>query len=592
MKKHAYLRRFSSIALLWIPAIGAFQTHFLPSVHRRSFQPRTIPSLKETCLSNYRNGDEMGSLVTNMTEVIAIQPPGESGNTIATTENPIVNEEGAQLSILNEGMTSADASYGDTTSDSSSLPTSSDSTTHVLQFRAIYRDLLKASIIGLASGVAISIFKLAVDGIRHAFYSNPVLLAQSWYRALVPVIGGLLVGCLSLPGSFPPGMMDVLTDVDRESNLPVRSIRTRVQQQLQSLRKSAAAAVTLGTGCSLGPEGPCVELGMSVARSCMDLQANGNRVDRLAWNRMLLSCGAASGVAAGFNAPLSGILFAMEVIRTAFRKQENDASSMLSAPSAIAPVVVSSVLAALVTQRLVGAHVVLHLSHYTLRNLLAEIPLYAVLGTLCGFVAFEFNQFSKFSKDIFQGNRGFAFVRSFMKKAPNSLKPMMGGTVCGILGLMVPGVLFVGYDSINALLNHGAMSAPHLLMLLLTKGFATAISGGSGLVGGTFAPSLFLGAMTGASFYNVVSGIFALFASPTVPSFPLSDLPGFTMVGAASVLAALFRAPLTATMLLFELTHDYKVLLPLMVSAGIGSVVRDILEAKATAKYVQNKINA
>ncbi|GAX26964.1 hypothetical protein FisN_9Lh267 [Fistulifera solaris] len=535
-----------------------------------------------------------------MTDVLAlaIQPPGKVGKNPLATENPTVDEEGAQLSITNEGMAPTNLSYGDKTSDSSSLPTLSDSTKHALQFRAIYKDLLKASIIGLASGVAISTFKLAVDGIRHAFYSNPALLAQSWYRVLIPVIGGLLVGCLSLPGTFPPGMIDVLADVDRESNLPVRSIRTRLQQQLQSLRKSVAAAVTLGTGCSLGPEGPCVELGMSVARSCMDMQANGNRVDRVAWNRMLLACGAASGVAAGFNAPLSGILFAMEVIRNAFRKNENvDDSlntSMLSAPSTIAPVVVSSVMAALVTQRLVGAHVVLHLSHYTLRNLLAEIPLYAMLGTLCGFVAFEFNQFSKLSKDIFQGNRGFTFVRSFMKRAPNSLKPMMGGTVCGILGLIVPGVLFVGYDSINALLNHDALSTSHLLMLLLTKGFATAISGGSGLVGGTFAPSLFLGAMTGASFYNLVNGIFVFFATSTgsLSGFPLSDLPGFTMVGAASVLAALFRAPLTATMLLFELTHDYKVLLPLMVSAGIGSVVRDILETKATVKYVQNNIKA
>ncbi len=582
-----------------IHAIGAFQTHFLQWANVPSFQntlPKTITSSRKTYLFSYRNGDEIGFFATNMTDVLAVQQPDEFGEKILISEIPTVDEEGARLLITSEGMTPTDLFYGDTSSDSSSVPLSSDSTKHVLQFRAIFRDLLKASIIGLASGVAISTFKLAVEGVRHTFYSNPALLAQSWYRALVPVIGGLLVGCLSLPGTFPPGMIDVLTDVDRESNLPVRSIRTRLQQQLQSLRKSAAAAVTLGTGCSLGPEGPCVELGMSVARSCMDMQANGNRVDRFAWNRMLLSCGAASGVAAGFNAPLSGILFAMEVIRNAFRKNENvddsskDSTPTLSAPSTIVPVVVSSVLAALVTQRLVGAHVVLHLSHYTLRNLLAEIPLYAMLGTLCGFVAFEFNQFSKFSKDIFQGNRGFTFMKSFMKKAPNSLKPMMGGTVCGILGLIVPGVLFVGYDSINALLNHGAMSTSHLLMLLLTKGFATAISGGSGLVGGTFAPSLFLGAMTGASFYNVVSGIFAVFASSTgfLSGFPLSDLPGFTMVGAASVLAALFRAPLTATMLLFELTHDYKVLLPLMVSAGIGSVVRDILEAKAKAKYVQN----
>ena len=578
---HANSRHLTFLSILWIlPTTRAFHTHHVRgSAHVRyvkntlSLQPRSTcnPTRKAILLSSYPNGDGIEVIDTNRTEAFI---------TIELQDDESADSN--RIRIVPE-MTLPTRQLPDSTATTVSP---------ILQFRTTYRDLLKAAVIGLASGVAISMFKLAVESVQHFFYNHPAWVAKASYRALVPVMGGLLVGCLSLPGTLPPGMIDVLTEVDRESKLPVRPVRTRVRQQIHSVRKSAAAALTLGTGCSLGPEGPCVELGMSVARSCMDLQAKGSRSDRLAWNRMLLSCGAASGVAAGFNAPLSGILFAMEVIGNAFRKSEKDDAfkenndSMLSAPSTIVPVVVSSVLAVLITQRLVGTHKVLQLSHYALRNILAEIPLYAMLGTLSGFVAFEFNQFSKLSKEVFQGTRGSAFMKSFMKRTPASLKPMMGGLFCGSLGLLVPGILFVGYDSINALLGHGAMSTARLLMLLLAKGIATAISGGSGLVGGTFAPSLFLGAMTGASFHNVVSRIFAIFARSTglLSSFSMSDLPGYTLVGAASVLAALFRAPLTATMLLFELTHDYKVLLPLMVSAGIGSVVRDVLEAKACAR--------
>lgn len=575
-----------TLVLIVAQTIRAFHPHFLVSTNTIHWKKRlnvqsTKPWNEASKIHSYRNGEDVGVVDKNMTEIPITLLQDISDDTIRVLT---VDENELKWQANNEFKKLVDFS---------SEPKIASFAKEELRFRTTYKDLLKASVIGLASGVVISVFKIAVEGIQHMFYSHPSLVAKSSYRALVPALGGLLVGCLSFTEKFPPGLIDVLAEVDRESKLPVRGFRTRVRQQLHSFRKSAAAAVTLGTGCSLGPEGPCVELGMSVARSCMDLRKSNNRADRFAWNRLLLSCGAASGVAAGFNAPLSGVLFAIEVIRNSFRNNEDgDVSknaSMLSAPSTIAPIVVSSVLAALVTRRLVGAHEVLHLSQYILRNTLTEIPLYALLGTLSGFVAFEFNQLSKLSKDVFQGNSGTTAMKSMMTRAPDAMKPLIGGIACGLMGLVVPGILFVGYDTINVLLNHGVMSTPHLLMLLLMKAIATAISGGSGLVGGTFAPSLFLGAMAGASFHNVVSGIFALFASSTglFFGFPLSDLPGYTMVGAASVLAALFRAPLTATMLLFELSHDYKVLLPLMVSAGIGSVVRDVLENKASRKNKQ-----
>jgi H+/Cl- antiporter ClcA len=158
---------------------------------------------------------------------------------------------------------------------------------------------------------------------------------------------------------------------------------------------------------------------------------------------------------------------------------------------------------------------------------------------------------------------------------------------CGIVGLVFPQILFFGYETLNALLGNSAIPTSLLLMLLITKIITTAVSAGSGLVGGTFAPSLFLGAMTGAAFHNfayfllsALSGFTGASSLVQISPLELADVAAYAMVGAASVLAALFRAPLTASLLLFELTLDYKVILPLMASAGVGAVVGDVLDAK------------
>jgi len=162
-----------------------------------------------------------------------------------------------------------------------------------------------------------------------------------------------------------------------------------------------------------------------------------------------------------------------------------------------------------------------------------------------------------------------------MKNLPDYTKPILGGLACGIIGLVFPQVLFFGYETLNTLLAKNAMPTTLILSLLAAKTVATAISAGSGLVGGTFAPSLFLGGMTGAAFHNIVAQMFMVGnASP----FELADVQAYALVGAAGVLSALFRAPLTASLLLFELTRDYNVILPLMATAGVGSVVGDVVE--------------
>lgn len=258
--------------------------------------------------------------------------------------------------------------------------------------------------------------------------------------------------------------------------------------------------------------------------------------------------------------------------------------------STITPVLLSSVLSALCARSLLGQHLVFQLPEtFSLPNPLIELPMYMLLGFVSGCVAFLFSQAAKFSQNFFSGSVGSSGFRKIMKTLPPLVKPLLGGLFCGVVGLVFPQILFFGYETLNTIMANKFMPTSLLLSLLFVKSISTAVSAGSGLVGGTFAPALFLGAMTGASFHNIMNSLYlgaaGLLAAVGLdnilgPTLLLADLPCYAMVGAASVLAALFRAPLTASLLLFELSRDYDVILPLIVSAGIGSVVGDLLEDK------------
>jgi H+/Cl- antiporter ClcA len=321
---------------------------------------------------------------------------------------------------------------------------------------------------------------------------------------------------------------------------------------------------------------------------------------RIRRNRLLLSAGAAAGVAAGFNAPLAGVFFALEIVQqnqptialpsssspvnvdTEAQSPNNEKQwfqpaekDFLSGSGSITAILLASVLSALVSQVYIGDSLALSVPSYELKTPLVELPLYLLLGVVSGVVAAIFTALAQFSKAFFDGEVGPTIVQDTMQLLPKWTNPAIGGLICGVVGLVYPQILFFGYETLNTLLAIDSVPTDLVLTLLVVKTLTTAISAGSGLVGGTFAPSLFLGGMTGASFHNIISQMFIL--NPD-SAFAMADVQAYAIVGAAGVLAALFRAPLTASLLLFELTRDYEVLLPVVASAGVGSLIGDLVE--------------
>ena len=497
-----------------------------------------------------------------------------------------------------------------------------------LQYAAY--DMTCAGIVGVVTGIVVAYFKLSIESVRTSTYSLEILdsLHNEVGAVFIPVVGGLAVGLILLSGSLSPGLRGTVNQVesiaDATNEVQTTDFSTRLRQQIPLLRKTSAAISTLGTGCSLGPEGPCVELGMGIARSCIDLydrrpiaeirdeEFPDEPTTRALWNRILLSCGAAAGVSAGFDAPVAGVFFALEVMQSAFsdalkdrrkkfQKQrgmplvqtngssdvENSLSSaegLFSSTSTLTPVLLSSVLSALCARSILGDHLTFNVAKaYALSSSpLLELPIYLLLGAICGCVAFVFSQSAKLSRSFFEGEIGSDAVRTLMQSISPAMKPALGGLFCGVSALFYPQILFFGYETLNSILSNTVyISTSTLLSLLLVKAAATAVSIGSGLIGGTLAPALFLGGVTGASFHNIITDFYhaiILAHDGIFPSFAIADLPSYAMVGSASVLAALFRAPLSASLLLFELSRDYDVILPIIASAGIGCVVADLLE--------------
>ena len=398
--------------------------------------------------------------------------------------------------------------------------------------------LARAAVVGVATGTCVTAFKLSIDAVDTTAYNAYLSSVFSAGGALAASPAGSAAVYASIPalGGLGVGLLRCITpDFDRPpSNTTFAG----------ALSQAAAAVATLGTGNSLGPEGPAVRLGATVAAR-------------------------ASGTIRGdkYRGRIQKVLTGAEVSS----RDDRSADGALVLPrAAVAATAVSSVLAALVVEQ-AGPSVQLRLPSpdyggISLAALGLELPLYLGLGALCGLVALALQNAITYSEEVWNENGAIGSV------VPERLRPAACGALAGALGVYCQPVLFNGYATLNSILQDQGGDAATLLTYTLLKIIATAAAVGAGLVGGLFAPSLFLGATAGSAYAQIASQLTELIGVD--PNFLTT--PACATVGAASVLAAVFRAPLTAAMLLFELTRDYDVVLPLVASAGVAALVVEL----------------
>ena len=263
-------------------------------------------------------------------------------------------------------------------------------------------------------------------------------------------------------------------------------------------------------------------------------------------SKTLVAAGVAAGLAAGFKAPIAGVFFAFE----------GSSSGILSRPS-LRAVLVAAVASALVTQLCLGDEPILRLPAYEVRSPL-ELPLYLGLGLLASLMSWALIRLLAAGRN--------QRLQTLLASLPPGLSTALGGAGVGGMALLFPQVLGVGYDTIEALLgSDGGIPLVTLLLVIGVKLLATALSNATGFVGGGFAPALFLGAVLG-NVYGQLLGEGGL-------HLPVAEPPAYAMVGMAAVLAGSARAPLTALLLLFELTRDIRIVLPLMAAAGLSAAL-------------------
>jgi len=358
------------------------------------------------------------------------------------------------------------------------------------------------------------------------------LWLESWPVVLVPLVGGLAVGLLrTFARDLGPSLPSLMAMADGA---------LQAAPKLPLLRL-VAASLSLGSGASLGPEGPSVESGGNIglwvgSRGGLSPQSQ----------KALVAAGVAAGLAAGFKAPIAGVFFAFE----------GSYSTIPGRPS-VRAVLVAAVASALVTQLTLGDDPIFRLPAYAVLSPL-ELPLYLGLGLLASLLSLALISLLSLGRS--------GPVQQQLSRLPIWLRTALGGLAVGLLALGFPQVLGVGYDTIEALLGRdGGIALLTLLALLGVKLLATGVSSATGFVGGGFAPSLFLGAVLG-SIYGQVLG-------PGGLGLPVAEPPAYAMVGMAAVLAGSARAPLTALLLLFELTRDIRIVLPLMAAAGLSAAL-------------------
>jgi CIC family chloride channel protein len=401
-----------------------------------------------------------------------------------------------------------------------------------------------ALIVGFGTGLGAVAFRYLIRGVEWIGYDWFPKITQGWgnaYVVIIPAIGGLIVGPMiyffarEAKGHGVPEVMEAIA---------LRGGRIR---PIVAVVKSLASSINIGTGGSVGREGPIVQIGSALGSTLG--QKLGLSDDRV---RNLVACGAAGGIAATFNAPISGVVFALEIILGQFSVRY------------FSSVVVSAVTASVIGRAVFGANPAFHVPFDYGITSLWEFAFYPIMGVLAALIGVAFVRLLYWTEDLF----------AKWKQVPEWVQPAVGGLLLGGIALAypvltgvswerMPQVYNVGYGVIESALSN-QITLKVALVLLILKMLVTSLTLGSGGSGGVFAPGLFMGAMFGVAFELTIKTVFPDITSP----------PGaYALVGMGAVFAATAHAPLTAVLILFELTGDYQIMLPLMLTVVIATMV-------------------
>ena len=407
----------------------------------------------------------------------------------------------------------------------------------VLREEALH--LAIAGVVGVIGGLVNLFFFYAIEQVKFFFLrqpGDPVEVAEmmsAWERVLIPVLGGLAAGAvlhwgLRLVGSQrTTNLLEVV--VAGDGRLPLRS----------SLVSAASSLLSIGTGASIGREGGITQLTATLASKWGQLRR---------WPpyrlRLLVGCGAASGMAAAYHAPIAGAVFASTIVL-------GNASMNL-----FAPLVFASVIAAMVSRSFFGLDPSYSVPPFELTGL-HQLPWFLLLGVICGMLGAVFLKLLRRSHALFQGF-----------KIPLYVKLALSGLVVGLIAIEFPGVWGNGYVMTNRILHEEFFAHPSPLLFLaglfVAKLLATVATVGSGAVGGVFTPTLFLGASLGAWFGATLHHFGVAF------NLPVSS---FALVGMGGVLAATTRSPFLAMIMVFEISLDYSLVPALMLGSAVSVLV-------------------
>jgi CIC family chloride channel protein len=374
-------------------------------------------------------------------------------------------------------------------------------------------------VVGILAGLSAVLFAVTIDWVTHALFGFRAGTART---ALVPIVISFVTGLL---------LRYVFNGV-RGSGVP----QTEAAYKLDGgvipwtvpIGKFVTGVLTIGAGHSMGREGPSVQIGGGIASVIGRwLGLSPGRV------RDLVPVGVAGALAAAFNTPVSAVIFTLEEI-----------IGDMNAPL-LGSAVIASVASVVVERAILGNEPLFHVPQYRLAHP-AELVAYAALGVGGGLVSVVFCQ-------------GLLGLRAAFKRLPSwtiTLQPAIGGIVIAGLLLTVPQVAGVGYGFVDQALN-GGMVLKTMALLCALKLVATVVSYSTGNAGGIFGPTLYIGAMAGGAI-----GVLVHHVAP----FPVADPGAYALVGMGALFAGILRAPMTSVFMIFEITQDYQILVPLMVA--------------------------